>query len=81
MNEPMLFLKNPLIPRQNKICKQIVTVLIKFEIGLAGYVFTLLKIYGVLYNQSSSIAFDGISSYWSAPKSFWFLGFSLVTTQ
>ena len=27
------------------------------------------KIYGVLYHQSSSIAFDETSSYWSAPKS------------
>ena len=27
------------------------------------------KIYGVLYNQASSIAFDEISSYWSALKS------------
>ena len=27
------------------------------------------KIYGVLYNQSSSIAFDETSSYWSVPKS------------
>ena len=27
------------------------------------------KIYGVLYNQASSIAFDETSSYWSAPKS------------
>ena len=27
------------------------------------------KIYGVLHNQSSSIAFDETSSYWSAPKS------------
>ena len=26
------------------------------------------KIYGVLYNQSSYIAFDEASSYWSAPK-------------
>ena len=26
------------------------------------------KIYGVLYNQASSIAFDEISSYWSALK-------------
>ena len=26
------------------------------------------KIYGVFYNQSSSIAFDVTSSYWSAPK-------------
>ena len=26
------------------------------------------KIYGVLYNQSTSIAFDETSSYWSAPK-------------
>ena len=26
------------------------------------------KIYGVLHNQSSSIAFDEISSYWSAQK-------------
>ena len=26
------------------------------------------KIYGVLYNQSSSIAFDETSSYWSALK-------------
>ena len=26
------------------------------------------KIYGVLYNQASSIAFDETSSYWSAPK-------------
>ena len=26
------------------------------------------KIYGVLYNQSSSIAFDERSSHWSAPK-------------
>ena len=27
------------------------------------------KIYGNLYNQSSSIAFDETSSYWSEPKS------------
>ena len=27
------------------------------------------KIYGVLYNQSNSIAFDETSSYWSPPKS------------
>ena len=26
------------------------------------------KIYGVPYNQSSSIAFDETSSYWSEPK-------------
>ena len=26
------------------------------------------KIYAVLYNQSSSIAFDEASSYWLAPK-------------
>ena len=26
------------------------------------------KIYGLLYNQSTSIAFDETSSYWSAPK-------------
>ena len=26
------------------------------------------KIYGVLYNQASSIAFDETSSYWSALK-------------
>ena len=26
------------------------------------------KIYGVLYNQASSIAFDETSSYWSASK-------------
>ena len=38
------------------------------------------KIYGVLYNQASSIAFDETSSYWSALKSSRFLGFSLVTT-
>ena len=49
---------------------------------LFGYVFTLrkllhgpsmlavkAKIYGVLYKQSSSIAFDETSSYWSALKS------------
>ena len=34
------------------------------------------KIYGRLYNQSSSIAFDETSSYWSALKSSKFLGFS-----
>ena len=28
------------------------------------------NIYGVLYKQSSSIAFDETSSYWSAPKNF-----------
>ena len=28
------------------------------------------KIYGVLYKQSSSIAFDETSSYWSALKSY-----------
>ena len=28
------------------------------------------KSYGVPYNQSSSIAFDETSNYWSAPKSF-----------
>ena len=27
------------------------------------------KIYEVIYNQSSAIAFDETSSYWSAPKS------------
>ena len=39
------------------------------------------KIYGVLYNPSSSLAFDETSSYWSAPKSSKFSGFSLVTTR
>ena len=39
------------------------------------------KIYGVLYNQAGSIAFDETSSYWSALKSSRFLGFSLVTTR
>ena len=39
------------------------------------------KIYGVLNKQSSSIAFDETSSYWSALKSSKFLGFSLVTTR
>ena len=39
------------------------------------------KIYGVLYKQSSSIAFDETSSYWSALKRSWFLGFSLVATR
>ena len=38
------------------------------------------KICGVLYNLVSSIDFDETSSYWSAPKSSSFLGFSLVTT-
>ena len=33
------------------------------------------KIYGVLYNQASSIAFDETSSYWSALKSFHFISF------
>ena len=28
------------------------------------------KMYGVLYNQASSVAFDETSSYWSALKSF-----------
>ena len=36
------------------------------------------KIYGVLH-KFSSIAFDEISRYWSALKSSWFLGFSLVS--
>ena len=39
------------------------------------------KLYRVLYKQSSSIAFDETSSYWSAPKNSLFLGFSLVTMQ
>ena len=39
------------------------------------------KIYGRLYNQASSIAFDETSSYWSALKCSWFLGFSLVITR
>ena len=39
------------------------------------------KIYGVLYKQPSSIAFDETSSYWSGLKSSSFFGFSLVTTQ
>ena len=39
------------------------------------------KIYGVLYKQSSSIAFDETSSYWSAPKTSKILGFSLVATR
>ena len=37
------------------------------------------KIYGVLYNKSSS--FDETSSYWSVPKSSKFRSFSLVITQ
>ena len=41
----------------------------------------MAKIYGVIYKQSSSIAFDETSSYWSALKIFQFLGFSLVTTR
>ena len=39
------------------------------------------KIYEVPYKESSSIAFDETSSYWSALKSSNFLGFSLVTTR
>ena len=39
------------------------------------------KIYGVFYKQSSSIAFDETSSYWSALKSSIFLGFSLATSR
>ena len=35
----------------------------------------MAKIYGVIYSQSSSIAFDQTSSYWSAPKSFVFLAY------
>ena len=38
------------------------------------------KIYVVPYNKSGSIAFDETSSYWSAPKSSSFIGFSSVTT-
>ena len=33
------------------------------------------KIFGVLYNQSSSIAFDETSCFWSAPKSSYFSAF------
>ena len=33
------------------------------------------KIYGVLYNQASSIAFDETSGYWSALKSSYFSAF------
>ena len=39
------------------------------------------KIYGVVYNQYSSIAFAETSSYRSAPKGPLFLGFSLVTKR
>ena len=39
------------------------------------------KLYGVLYNRASSIAFDETSGYWSALKRSRFLGFSLVTTR
>ena len=39
------------------------------------------KIYGVLYNQASSIAFDETSSHWSALKISLFLGFSLGTSR
>ena len=39
------------------------------------------EIYGVLYNQSSSIAFDETCSYWLALKSSYFLDFSVVTTR
>ena len=39
------------------------------------------KIYGVLYKQSSSIAFDETSSYRPSLKRSWFLGFSLVATR
>ena len=39
------------------------------------------KIYGVLYNQASSVAFNETSSDWSALKSSLFPGFSLVTTR
>ena len=41
----------------------------------------MAKIYGVLYKQSSSIAFGETSSYWSALKNSQFLGFSLVTSR
>ena len=39
------------------------------------------KIYEVLYEQASSIAFDETSSYWSGPKNSQFLGFSSVNTR
>ena len=39
------------------------------------------RIYGVIYKQSSSIAFDETSSYWLQPNTSSFLGFSLVATR
>ena len=39
------------------------------------------KIYGVLYKQSCSIAFDETFSYWSAPITSVFLGLSVVATR
>ena len=41
------------------------------ELGLHGpsMLTVKAKIYGMLYNQSSSIAFDETSSFWSGPKS------------
>ena len=39
------------------------------------------KLYGLLYNQASSIAFDETYSYWSALKAPDFSAVSLVTTR
>ena len=39
-----------------------------FELHSRSMFSTKAKIYGVPYKQSSSIAFDETSSYWSAPK-------------
>ena len=55
------------------MCKY--TVAVKVTLHGPSVFAVKAKIYGVLYTQSSSIAFDETSSYWSAPKTHNFSAF------
>ena len=59
---PPLFRKRPILPLTS--CQ-----LTKLLLHRSSMFAIKAKIYGVLYNQASSIAFDETSSYWSALKS------------
>ena len=57
-----------------QLCHSLVFLLAKITVTIAGPInvrgySVKAKIYGVLYNQSSFIALDETSSYWSALKS------------
>ena len=65
--DTMLFALSSYCPVPKMLLPLYINLLFMILHGLSMFA-VMAKIYGVLYNQASSIAFDETSSYWSALK-------------